>query len=600
MRNFWGALLGAVLGCIIASVVFAFMVIGGFAAIFSGKGSDKKPFKLEDKTVLHLRLQNSVSDNPADNPFSDFDFATGESRKAASLSQLLFAIEKAAEEDKIKGIFLDLGSVPVGLPALSDIRRSLEKFKESGKFIYAYSDAYAQNAYYLATVADLIALNPLGDFTWKGLGAELMFFKGVLDKIGVEPYAIRPEGNKFKSAVEPFLLTEASPENRQQLLLILDELWATIVETVEARTGIEAQKLNMLADELHITTAKEAMEAGLVDKLLYRDEIMKTLAEAAGWEDAESKDNPLVTMERYTSRQVAVEEVQNKKKKKNIAILYAEGEIVRGKGGSGNIASDNMVKAIREIKKDESIVGLVLRVNSPGGDALASEIIWRELQTLKEKMPVVVSMGDLAASGGYYISCGADSIFASPHTLTGSIGVFGLLFNAKAMLNQKLGVTVDTILTNRSADFPTGSRPMHAREKDALQRNVTSIYEEFTGRVASGRKLELPHVADSLGQGRVWTGRQALERGLVDKLGGLADAVQAVKNMSGEQEAGIKTFPEQKNPIEAFINSLSEEAQASLKDKGLDTFLETWYFFQSASNWEGVRASMPFGVKIIY
>jgi len=600
MRNFWGALLGAVLGCIIASVVFAFMVIGGFAALFSGKGSESKPFKLEDKTVLHIRLQNPINDNPADNPLADFDFSSGESRKATALGHLLNAIEKAAEEDKIAGIFLDLSSVPVGLPALADIRKSLEKFKSSGKFVYAYSDAYAQNAYYLATVADLVSLNPLGDFTWKGLGAELMFFKGVLDKIGVEPYAIRPEGNKFKSAVEPFLLTEASPENRQQLQLLLEELWGTIVETVEARTGISAEKLNQLADQLSVTTGKEAIQAGLVDSLQYRDEFMVSLARAAGWKDAEDKDNPLVTIERYTRRQVALEQVKNKKKKKHIAVLYAEGEIVRGKGGSGNIASDNMVEAIREIKKDESIVGLVLRVNSPGGDALASEIIWRELQTLKSKMPVVVSMGNLAASGGYYISCGADSIFASPHTLTGSIGVFGLLFNARALLNQKLGVTVDTILTNRSADFPTGSRPMHARERDALQRNVTSIYEEFTGRVAEGRKLDLQHVADSLGQGRVWTGQQALERGLVDKLGGLEDALQAVRNMTGEQEAGIKTFPEQKNPIEAFISSLSEEAQASLKEKGLDTFLETWYYFQSASRWEGVRASMPFGLKIIF
>lgn len=598
MKQFWGAFLGSMAGLVVATVLFAIITIAGVAAIFADDASSSSAIiSVKDRSVLHLRFSQPVEDRNPENPFASF--SKDDEEGAIDLRTFLEGVRYATTDEKVKGLFIEVSSVPVGMANFNEIRAALLEFKKSGKFILAYGESMSQSAYRMALVADSIFLNPYGDFVWKGLGAEMLFFKGVLDKIGVEPYAVRPSGNKFKSAVEPFILEKASPANREQMASMLNEIWGDFLLSVSEKTGQPIDSLQMFANRLSIVTAQEAFDHQMVSALAYRDEVVTLLGQKAGWTEEDKEESHLLAFDRYATY-AALQTKAKSSAKEEIAIVYASGEIVRGKGDGEQIASDDFCEVLDEVREDEDVKAVVLRVNSPGGDAMASELIWRSIARLKEKKPVVVSMGNLAASGGYYISCGANTIFADAHTLTGSIGVFGLLFNAQRMLNEKLGVTTDTVLTNASADFPTGARPMHEREKAALQRNVDKIYTDFTGRVATGRGLDQNLVADSLGEGRVWTGSQALERGLVDSIGGLEAAIRHAASLAKLESFSIRELPKPQDPFEAFLKGLNAQVKAAIAAHGLEKVYQTYLTLKHAQQLEGVQMALPFQYKFIW
>ncbi|HPF94712.1 MAG TPA: signal peptide peptidase SppA, partial [Tenuifilaceae bacterium] len=419
---------------------------------------------------------------------------------------------------KIRGIYIETEGIPAGAATLEEIRASLEKFKESGKFIISYSNVYSQKSYYLASVSDKILLNPEGMVEWVGLRSEIMFFKGALEKLGVEAQILRH--GKFKSAVEPFMYDKMSPENREQILTYTGSIWNHWVEGISKTRNISAEQLNQFADDLTIRNAKTALDNGIVDSLVYKDQVINMLKELT--DTKPKKDINSVSLAQYTK-------VKPKRQhkgfiKEKIAVVYASGEIVMGDGNEGAVAGERFGRAIREARRDSTVKAIVLRINSPGGSALASEVIWREVKLATEVKPVIVSMGDVAASGGYYIAAPADYIIASPTTITGSIGVFGMMPNVKEGMNKKLGITVDVAKTNRNSDFGSLFRPMTAEERAIGQLSVEEVYKTFIGHVAEGRETTVEKV-DEIGQGRVWSGANAISINLVDEFGGLQKAI---------------------------------------------------------------------------
>jgi len=596
MKNFWGSFLGSILGASIAGVLFAILVIAGVAAVVSSEfgGSEQVQTEAEEKTVLHLTFSYPVVDSPDQNPLAEIDFGSGTKGKL-TLWETINVLDYASTDDKVVGIFLDMEGLSTGMGNAFEIRQALERFKSKGKFIATYSEGLSQKAYYFASVSTHLSLNAHSDFLLNGMGAELLFFRGVLDKIGVEPYAVRPSGNKFKSAVEPFLLTQASESNRIQMRALMGSMWKSMGSSLVAKNKLPSVTLDSLINGLHITSALDAQKYRFSDTLEYRDEFMNRLAKLAGWEKWSEDESPLQSLEDYGKMALANLALSNESENQ-VAILVAEGDIVDGKSSQGMVGSTSLNQSIRELRENDDVKAVVLRVNSPGGSALASELMWRELALLKAKKPVVVSMGNLAASGGYYISCHASVVFANPTTITGSIGVFGLLFNAKGLLNEKLGVTTDTINLHANGDFPTGSRPLREREKEVLEKMVTRIYGEFTQRVANGRSMKVDMV-DSIGQGRVWSGEQAKQLGLVDGLGGLKEAVQEAAKLAKVSDYTTAVYPKPVDPFEAFFEGLSENSKALLKKEGLGFGIEWLALLKKVENMQGVNARLPFDIQ---
>lgn len=596
MKNFWGSFLGSILGASIAGILFAFLVIAGVAAVISSEFGDSEQAKTEaeDKTVLHLTFSYPVVDAPDQNPFAEIDFGSGTNTKL-TLWETINILDYASTDAKVVGLFLDIEGLSTGMGNAYEIRQALERFKAKGKFIATYSEGLSQKAYYFASVSTHLSLNAHSDFLLNGMGAELLFFRGVLDKLGVEPYAVRPVGNKFKSAVEPFLLAQASESNRIQMRALMGSMWKSMGAALAAKNKIKPLVLDSLINGLFVTSALDAQKHRFSDTLEYRDEFMNRLAKLAGWEEWSPEDSPLLPLDAYGK--IALTNLALDDDSENqIAILVAEGDIVDGKSSQGMVGSKSLNQSIRELRENDEVKAVVLRVNSPGGSALASELMWRELALLKAKKPVVVSMGNLAASGGYYIACHASKIYANPTTITGSIGVFGLLFNAKGLLNDKLGVTTDTVNLHNNGDFPTGSRPLREREKQVLENMVTRIYGEFTQRVADGRKMKMEQV-DSIGQGRVWSGEQAKQLGLVDELGGLKDAVKAAAKLAKLDDFSTAVYPKPADPFQAFFDGLSENSKAILKKEGLGLGIEWLTLVKKVENMKGVNARMPFDIK---
>jgi len=426
--------------------ILSFVLLFLFIIVGVSTTSSKKVVKLESNTILHLTLNQNITDRTNDNPFAGIAGGSFGGEQSTGLNDILHNIQKAAKNENIIGIFLDISSIPAGIATIEEIRNELIAFKKSGKFIYAYSEAFSQTAYYLATVADKVYLHPTGLAELKGLRSELLFFKGTLDKIGVEPQVFRH--GKFKSAVEPFIQDKLSDANREQIRTFIFSIWNHMVDGIAKERKLTAAQINNIANNALVTSSISAKEEKLVDDLKYRDEVLEMLKTKA---DAESIDK----IEFATIAQMTDVKEDKEKSKDKIAIVFAEGDIVDGEGKEGEVGSVEFSKALRKARLDEKVKAVVLRINSPGGSALASETIWREVMLTKKAKPVIVSMGNLAASGGYYIAAPADTIVASPNTITGSIGVFGLFFNAQKMVN-KLGVTIDTVKTNKFADIGTG------------------------------------------------------------------------------------------------------------------------------------------------
>jgi len=588
MKQFFKYVLATIVGIVISSIVIFLMFLGIVGAIVSS--ADKKEVKIEPNSILYVDLKQEIVDRGSEDPFKGFDFASFQPNSPIGLNQILKAIANAKEDSNIKGILLELDAVNAGAATTEEIRNALIDFKSSGKFIYAYSDTYSQKAYYLASVADSVFLNPEGMIEWLGLRSEIMFFKKTLEKLGVEPQILRH--GKFKSAVEPFMLDKMSPENREQTLTYVSSIWNQWVKGISETRGISADKLNSMANNMEIFNAKKALENKLVDGLIYKDELIATLKTKLGIE--EKKDISSIELKKYFK---APEVAKRKFSKDKIAVIYASGEIGMGEGGDDNIGSEGLSRTIRKARRDSSIKAIVFRINSPGGSALASEVIWREVDLAAKVKPVIVSMGDVAASGGYYIAAPATTIMANPTTITGSIGVFGLFFNLQKALDNKLGITVDVVKTNDHADFFSVYRPMTAEEKAVGQMFIEQTYQTFIGHVSAGRGIPVEQV-DAIGQGRVWSGVNAKDIKLVDEFGGLTDAIKLAAEKAGLENYRLVELPKQKKLFEQLMEDMSAEAKAWMLKDELGLSFKVYNRIKSMLNNQGVQARMPYDIEV--
>lgn len=586
MKNFFKYLLATVVGVFLVQVIIFFIFMGMIAALSpSDETTTVKP-----NSVLELRFDYEIKERTSDNPFEDFSFGSDmDTKEKIGLSDILKNLRKAAKDENIKGIYLNLSTLQCGMATLEEIRNAIIKFKSSGKFVICYSDYLSQGAYYLATAADSIFLNPEGELEWKGLRSEIMFYKGTLEKLGVEPQVVRH--GKFKSAIEPFTLDKMSNDNREQTMTFVGSIWDHIVKQVSDARKISVEELNAIADSLMIGGAQDAVDKKFISGVMYFDEFLTKLKVLSGTEEDEPE---LVNLTDYNKAVLPNPEEMPKDK---VAVVYACGQIDMGEGDKETIGSDALTRTLREVREDTTIKAMVLRVNSPGGSALASEVIWREVTLIKEKMPVIVSMGDLAASGGYYISCPADVIVASPTTLTGSIGVFGLLWNAEKLLNENLGISIDVVETNPSAGIGTLTRTMTENERDYLQRSVEKVYSVFIDHVSKGRNITTAEV-DSIGQGRVWSGVNGKDIKLVDVLGGLENAIDIAKQRAGiTGEARIIEYPEKLPFFEQFMKDLENSSESSVK-KELGEAYPLYRSMKNFSKMRGVQTRLPFEISI--
>lgn len=585
--GFGKTFLACLLAIFVGSVVSFFLTIFIFVGVVATFASfEEKDYTINDKSILMIDLSEPIIDVTSSNILDNFDIENMKFRSATNLYEAVAMIDEASQDPRIKGIYLKVApSLPTGLSNLYELREALLRFRQNsdGKFIIAYGDMYSQSAFYLASVADKIYLNPAGAIDWSGMSATLTFYKGTLDKLGITPEIIRH--GKFKGAVEPFMLTQMSPENRQQYDQLLAFTWNNLVGDVAKSRSLSVDTLQSLASNLSISTASDALKYGLVDSLLYRDELQANLKRLSG-----KSDMNLITFNEY--RRSGVKLYGDIMSKDKVAIIYAVGDIVDQGNSSEQIVGNELGIKLRSARTDDNIKAVVLRVNSPGGSALASEVIRREVELTRKAKPLVVSMGSYAASGGYWISCSADHIVATPSTLTGSIGVFGLMFNIEKGAKEKLGVTFDVVSTNPSADMGSSVRAMTPMERRVIQNSVDTIYNNFIANVSRGRGMSVGSV-DSLGGGRVWSGSQAVGNGLVNTIGGLHDAVILAGEKAGLTKYRIVNagVSKQNNFISIF-NQLSSatfswvfgadkaildgavEIQSLIKDQGIKAVME--------------------------
>ena len=587
MKQFFGAFFGSVIGIIIATVLAVVMIIGAVKSGF-GSGINDEKSAVKTNSVLKLQLEGTIPDREKENPLKDFgDLGPLTAEGGYGLNTLLDKIEKAKTDDKIKGIYLYSKHLQAGFATTQELRSALEDFKKSGKFIYSYAEFYGQKEYYLASVADKVFLNPQGDLDWKGLSMSIMFFKNAFEKLGVEVQVFRH--GKFKSAVEPFLLDKMSASNRIQTEIFLNSIWNTMLIQISKDRKTSIDDLNKMANNLEIRFPEDAV-GKLIDATYYEDEVLTAIKKKIGI--AEKEKLNLVDMDKYDPKDKKVAGADSKK----IAVIYASGNINSGSGGDDEIGSDALAKTIKDARLDDKIKAIVLRVNSPGGSALASDVIWREVVLAKKAKPVIVSMGNLAASGGYYISCAADRIFAQPNTITGSIGVFGMIPNIKKALEQKLGITVDTVNTNLHSDVGGALRAVTASEYEYIQGGVERVYDVFTKRVAEGRKMSQADV-DSIGQGRVWTGADALKINLVDEMGGLNDAIAYAAKKAKLSDYKLVELPKQKSPFD-FLTKKENELEARFIKKNLGISYTYFKQLQKLVNLQGIQARLPFEMLV--
>lgn len=582
MKSFFKMVFASMLG-----LFFSFLLFFLFIIMLVSAGSDSDKVEIKDNSILHLTLTGPIPDRSNDNPFSSFSF-DGLGETPMGLNDVLDNLDKAAANPSVKGIFLDLTNLMTGIATIEEIRNALLDFKKSGKFIYAYSEVFSQPTYYLATAADKIYLHPTGLAELKGLRSEILFFKGTLDKLGVEPLVFRH--GKFKSAVEPFIQDKLSDSNREQVRTFLTSIWNHMLKGIATGRKLSEDELRKISSELLVTNAPAAKQYKLVDDLKYRDEVLEMLKTKTGAESIDKLE--LITLNDMKD----AEDTREKRKGDKIAVVYAEGDIVDGEGQDGQIGSVDCSKAIRKARLDEKVKAVVLRVNSPGGSALASETIWREVVLTKKVKPVIVSMGNLAASGGYYIAAPADVIVASPNTITGSIGVFGLFFNGKGLANQ-LGVTIDTVKTTPMADIMSTSRGVTPREAEIIQAEIERIYDNFITRVAEGRKMSKADV-DSIAQGRVWTGADAKRLKLVDEFGGLERAIELAAQKAKLDNYRVLELPFLKDPIEKILDKISGKSKETAIEAVLGESYKYYKQVERVRNMRNYQTRMPYEIDV--
>ena len=581
--KFLGNVLAVIVGLFVFGIVAMLIFFGVIGMIAS---SSEKEVTLEENSILHLDLNGRTlveRTSEEDLVFGSFlDPFGGEN--TAGLVNLKKAIGEAKTNENVKGIYLNAGLFGAGQAGLLELREALIDFKESGKFIVAYDEAYSEGGYFLASVADEIYLNPLGGIDFNGFSSEGIFLKGFFEKVGIKPEVFRV--GEFKSAVEPFILDKMSPENRLQTQYFLDDINNHALELIAKSRGIAQDSLVRINHQMLVRKPKDAVTYKLATALKYEDEVHSILKEKLGLKE----DDQIATINATDLGGMA--KSKNITSSNRIAVIFAEGEIVDG-NADGAISSEKFAKEIRKARKDENIKAIVLRVNSPGGSILASDVIWREMSEAKKVKPVIVSMGEVAASGGYYIAAPADTIVAQPNTITGSIGIFGILFNVQELVNDKLGVTTDVVSTGELSDFGNMARPLTEVERTIIQSSVEDGYETFISRVAEGRGMH-PDSVRKVASGRVWTGTQAKARGLVDVLGGLDTAIgiAAAKIKAGE-DYRVVYYPEKKPWFEELMVSFSDQVQVRILQTQLGDQYPLYQKIQRLKNYQGVQVRMP-------
>ena len=590
MKSFIKYTMATVVGIFLTMTLFTIISIISLAGMMATEGMSAP---IKEKSILRLDLSGTLAERSESNPFAAL---MGEENTALSLEDALLALDKAAKNENIIGVYLEGGAMGANPGMAQELRQALVEFKESGKWVVAYGDSYGKTAYYLSSVADSVLLNPEGNVDFGGMASQIMFYKDVMEKIGVKMQVFKV--GTYKSAVEPFICTEMSPANREQVTSYLFSIWTNMLKDVAASRNMEMGKLNSLADSLTmISEASVALNGGLVDKLCYMDEVKAILREKSGLED---EDDDLVFA---SVADVAKSETLDEKVDEQVAVYYAYGEIVQSQGtGLGisqehQIVGEKMIKDLQDLREDDDVKAVVIRVNSPGGSAFASEQIWREVCLLKEKKPVVVSMGGMAASGGYYISCAANRIFAEPTTLTGSIGIFGMIPDMSELMTEKIGLKFDVVKTNEMSDIGTMARPFNEAESAQMQKMINRGYDLFTKRVADGRGMAQDSVK-LIAEGRVWTGEQGLNIGLVDELGNLDDAVAHAAELAKVEKFRAVGYPAPDNPFEQLLN----QTKGGYLDSELRELLGEGYavysLVRNVKDADRIQARMPFEMNI--
>jgi protease-4 len=590
MKQFFGAFFGSCLGILVTGVVMIIIVIASITSVFSDamKMNDHEVYKPKENSVLRIDLNGDIKERGVKNPFGELDLGPFMPEPSVGLNDIIENLKKAKDDKNIRGIYLEISNPIAGFATLEEVRNALLDFKSSGKFIYAYSEVYSQKAYYLATTANKLYLNPQGGMEIKGLSSQIMFFKKMLDKLDMEVQIFRH--GKFKSAIEPFMLDKMSDANRTQVETYLGSLWNHMVEGIAKNRKITSKEINDMANNLSIRSPEDAVKYKLVDALKYEDEVFSDIKKNISLSETDKIN--FVSLNKYSG---AIKETKLSKDK--IAVIYAVGEIESGEGDDEKIGSVRIAKAIRDARLDKNVKAIVLRVNSPGGSALASDVIWRETVLAQKAKPFIVSMGDVAASGGYYISCAADRIFAQPNTITGSIGVFGMIPNAQKALSEKLGITIDTVNTNKHSDVGTILRGVSSDEFEYVQQSVEHIYDVFITKVAAGRKTSKNNI-DSVGQGRVWSGADAIKINLVDELGGINDAIAYAAKQAKISDYKLQLLPKQKDPLQELLGNTKDEMEARAMKTNLG---EQYKYVKQVKNvlqLKGVQARLPYEMII--
>lgn len=589
MKDFIKFTFASTLGVVLAGVILTILGIVTIVGMVGIVASHSTETIVKENSILWLKLDGNLYERVEENPFESM---INNSFKSYGLNDILTSIQKAKDDKNIKGIYLEAGLMDAAYASLEEIRCALKDFKESGKFIVAYGDNYSQGMYYLASVADKVIVNPQGTIAWQGLSSQTIFFKDILEKVGVEMEVFKV--GTYKAAVEPFIATEMSNANREQITAFLNSTWKRLLEDISASRGMSEDDLNKLADEcMAFSPAETYINNGLADTLLYNDGVINYLKLMSGCKADETLHILSLDAMKNVKFSAPIDMSGNK-----IAVYYAFGEIAENSLlGDGGILSTKVVCDLRKLREDESVKAVVLRVNSPGGSAYGSEQIWREVTLLKEKKPVVVSMGDYAASGGYYISCAANRIVADPTTLTGSIGIFGMFPMVEDLLTDKLGLHFETIKTNRFADMGDMKRPFNAAERVVIQNYINNGYKLFVQRCADGRGMSVEAI-EKIAEGRVWTGTAAKDLGLVDELGGLDKAIEIAAELAAVETYNIITSPEGNDIFSSLLKMNTIDYLEDKVSESLGEYYDYAKFIQGVKSADRIQARMPFELRI--
>jgi len=582
MKQFFGGCLGAFIGVLLGIFILAIVLVGAITKSISDAVSQTKietevsKDKSKNNPVLKIELKGEIKEIARKDVWS-FDWQELMNDKDLVLTQMIRSIEMASKDESIKGIYIRIYPFSASIAQLEELRKALKNFKQSGKWIYVYADNYFQGDYYIASVADKIILNPQGNVLWKGLASQITFYKKALEKLDIQVQVFRH--GKFKSAVEPFILDKMSDENRQQMRTLLSSVWDNILQNISESRRIPKEQLHQYANDLTIKDAESALKYKIVDVLADEKETEELLLEQA------KSDKKKIFVDYHDYKSKATEKYDNESNNK-IAVVYASGQIIDYVDGNTDdvIVPSKILKTLKKLEDNEDIKAVVLRVNSPGGSAFASEVIWQAIQRLKAQKPVIVSFGEVAASGGYYISCGADYIFTDHNTITGSIGVFGMLPNIQNLMQKDLGLYTDTVKTNTYADFMSILRPVQNREYEVIMHSIEKVYNTFLKRVSEGRKLDINYV-DNIGQGRVWSGKEAVKLKLADAIGTLEDAIAYAAEKAKITNFKVEEYPKPKDPFEQLrdvLNNIDEGVEEKIMKAQLGRYYKDVYFLKQS------------------